>query len=243
MDYYDLIKGSNLKPPRFLIMKFLIIYPALNLTIIFPINFLEFFSPNFGLLSLFLIFPWFLLYYWSIFLFSLLFFAKLYLILIDLLHKPKEGLFSISLRDKDYLFYVLRKVIKKLILQLYNYYPLPWLKILALKVFNIKIPANVGILDSYIDSDFIEFGSETILGEGAIILSSIIIGDKLMVKKTVIGERTTIGAYSVISPGTVVEKGAILGMGSSTKINQHLETGWIYVGRPAQKLKKQDDQS
>ena len=140
MEYYDLIKGSNLKPPRFLLVKFLIIYPALNLTLIFQTIYLEYYSSTFKNLSLFFILPWLLLFYWSIFLLSLLFFAKLYLILIDLIHKPKEGLFNISLKDKDYLFYILRKVIKKLVLQLYNYYPLPWLKILALKIFNIKLP-------------------------------------------------------------------------------------------------------
>jgi len=233
-----IIKGSNLKPPRLLLIKFLIIYPALNFTLIFPINFIEFFSQLFGMLSLFFIFPFFLLYYWSIFLFSLLLFAKLYLILINLLHKPKEGLFKISVKDRDYMVYAIRKAIKQFILQLYNYFPLPWIKILPLKLFHIKIPSNVGILDSYIDSDFIEFGEESILGEGAIILSSIIINKHLLIKKTIIKERVTIGAYSIVAPGSVVENGAILGMGSSTKINQHLETGWIYVGRPAKKLRR-----
>jgi carbonic anhydrase/acetyltransferase-like protein (isoleucine patch superfamily) len=35
-----------------------------------------------------------------------------------------------------------------------------------------------------------------------------------------------------------MEKKSILGMGSYTKINQRLEEGWIYVGKPAKKLSK-----
>jgi carbonic anhydrase/acetyltransferase-like protein (isoleucine patch superfamily) len=136
----------------------------------------------------------------------------------------------------------MRKTIKEFILQLYDFFPLPWSKVFALNVFNVTIPPNAGILDSYIDSDFVEFGEEAILGEGAIVLSSIIMNGRLFIKKTIIGERVTIGAYSVVAPGTIIEKGTILGMGSYTKVNQRLEEGWIYVGRPAEKLKRIDEE-
>jgi hypothetical protein len=214
------------------------IFPALVFTAIFPLNFIELFYATFKGIPLFFILPFFLLYYWSLFIFCLLLFAKLYLILVNLIHTPQEGLFDVSLKDKDYLFYALRKSIKQFILKVYNYYPLPWIKILPLKLFHIKIPPDVGVLDSYIESDFVEFGSETILGEGAVILSSLLVDGKLLIKKTKIGERATIGAYSIVAPGTIVEDGAILGMGSYTNINQVLESNWIYIGRPAKKLKQ-----
>jgi carbonic anhydrase/acetyltransferase-like protein (isoleucine patch superfamily) len=132
----------------------------------------------------------------------------------------------------------LRRTTKEFVLKIFNFYPLPWGKILALKVFNIKIPCNTGVLDSFIDSDFIEIGNNTILGEGSIIMSSMVLGDVLFIKKIFLNDHSTIGAFSVIAPGTVVEEGAILGMGSYTHINQRLEKNFIYLGRPAKKWKK-----
>lgn len=118
---------------------------------------------------------------------------------------------------------------------------MPWAKILALKLFNIKILYNTGVLDSFIDSDFIEIGNNSILGEGSIIMSSLILGDFLLVKKVILKDGCTIGAYSVIAPGTIVEEGAILGMGSYTNINQRLEKNFIHFGRPAKKWNKIDN--
>ncbi|MFX1503541.1 MAG: hypothetical protein ACFFDH_21440 [Promethearchaeota archaeon] len=109
---------------------------------------------------------------------------------------------------------------------------------MALRVFSIKIPYNTGVIDSFIDSEFVEIGNNTILGEGSIIMSSMVLGDLLLVKKVILKDQTTIGAFSVIAPGTIVEERAILGMGSYTNINQRLEKDFIYLGRPAKKWKK-----
>ena len=165
--------------------------------------------------------------YHGIFILFLLIFSKLYLIIINLVHKPKEGIFKRSLNDKDFLFFVLRRNLKRFILKIYNYFPLPWAKLLALKILDIKIPYNTGVLDSYIDSDFVEIGNNVILGEGSIIMSSMIVGNLFLIKRVKLKDGCTIGAFSVISPGTVVEKGAILGMGSYTKVNQCLEQNSI----------------
>ncbi|MFW9882463.1 MAG: DapH/DapD/GlmU-related protein [Candidatus Thorarchaeota archaeon] len=124
---------------------------------------------------------------------------------------------------------------------MYNNFPLPWVKILALKIFNLKIHYNTGLLDSFVDSDFVEIGNNTILGEGSIVMSSLVIGDLLLVKKVILHDRCTIGAFSVISPGTIVEEGAIIGMGSYTDINQRIEENSIYYGRPAKRWKKSDN--
>ncbi|TFG01142.1 MAG: hypothetical protein EU541_00030 [Promethearchaeota archaeon] len=232
-----IIRGNNFKESRFFIIKFIMIWPSLFLTSVWIFNYIEIYHSLFWPWISFFLLPFLAIAFLGIFLLSVLLFAKLYLILINLIYKPKEGIFEMTLKNKDYLFYCLRKTIKEFILQLYDFFPLPWSKIFALNAFNVIIPPSAGILDSYIDSDFVKFGEESILGEGAVILSSIIINGNLLIKKTIIGERVTIGAYSVVAPGTIIEKGTILGMGSYTKINQRLEKGWIYVGRPAEKLK------
>ncbi|TET56082.1 MAG: hypothetical protein E3J52_12415 [Promethearchaeota archaeon] len=182
-----------------------------------------------------------LVIYYLNFIYFLLLFGKLILILANLIHQPKEGIFQRSSKDKDFLFYLLRRNLKSFVLRIFNYFPLPWAKILALKLFNIKIPYKTGVLDSFIDSDFIEIGNNTILGEGSIIMSSMVLGDFLLIKKVILKDGCTIGAFSVIAPGTIVEEGVILGMGSFTKINQRLEKGFIHFGRPAKKWKKNGD--
>jgi carbonic anhydrase/acetyltransferase-like protein (isoleucine patch superfamily) len=142
------------------------------------------------------------------------------------------------MHDKDFFFYLFRRNIKNFVLKIFNYFPLPWAKILALKIFNIKIANNTGVIDSFIDSDFIEIGNNAILGEGSIVMSSMVLGDFLYVKKVVLKDGCTIGAFSVITPGTIVEEGAILGMGSFTTIDQRLKKDSIHFGRPAKKWKK-----
>ncbi|MBY9006190.1 MAG: hypothetical protein KGD63_05485 [Candidatus Lokiarchaeota archaeon] len=233
-----IITGNNLRENRFFILKFLIVWPTLILTSCIILPFIEIFHSFFNLLTIIPILPFLVIVYFGSFILSLVFFAKLYLILFNLIHKPKEGFFKISVYNKDYYFYYLRKVLKEFVIKIFDYFPLPWSKVLPLKLFNIKLPSSAGVLDSYIDSDFIEFGEEAILGEGSIVMSSIVVGDRLLVKKTIIEDRVTIGAYSVVAPGTIAEEGSILGMGSYTKINQRLEKNWIYVGRPAKKLKE-----
>ncbi|MBY8982752.1 MAG: hypothetical protein KGD57_07375 [Candidatus Lokiarchaeota archaeon] len=238
MNSQIIIAGNNLRENRFFILKFLIVWPTLLFTSCIILPFIEIFHSMFSLIVLFLLIPFLIIVYFGSFILSLVFFAKLYLILFNLIHKPKEGFFKISVYNKDYYFHYLRKVLKEFVIKIFDYFPLPWSKIFPLKLFNIKLPSSAGILDSYIDTDFIEFGDEAILGEGSIVMSSIIIGNKLLIRKTVIEDRVTIGAYSVVAPGTIAEEGSILGMGSYTKINQRLEKNWIYVGRPAKKLKQ-----
>ncbi|MFX0030351.1 MAG: hypothetical protein ACFE8B_14155 [Candidatus Hermodarchaeota archaeon] len=230
------VTTTNVAPSRLLwlypILIWLSIFPT-SLFLVFFFNLFSLFIPTFVILCFL---PVSFVLYYGIFILFLLLFSKLYLILINLIHKPKEGIYRRSLNDKDFLFYILRRSIKVFILKIYNYFPLPWAKLLALRLLGIKISYNSGVLDSYIDSDFISIGNNVILGEGSIIMSSMIIGDSLIIKSVTLNDGCTIGAFSVISPGTVVEKGAILGMGSYTKVNQHIKEHTIYIGRPAKNL-------
>lgn len=175
--------------------------------------------------------------YYGMFILFLLLFSKLILTILILIHKPREGLFERSFKNNDYLFFIMRKNIKSLTLKIFNYFPLPWAKLLALKSLGIKVSYNSGVLDSYIDSDFIIIENNVILGEGSVIMSSMIVDEYLLIKRVLLKEGCTIGAFSVISPGTIVENGAILGMGSYTTINQYIEENSIYIGRPAKILR------
>ena len=216
-----------------LLQNFILVWLSLFPTSLLFVLFYNLFSLWIPTIVIICFLPVSIVLYYGIFFLLLLFFSKLYLIIINLIHKPKEGIFKRSLNDKDFLFFLLRRNLKRFILKIYNYFPLPWAKLLALRILGIKISYNIGVLDSYIDSDFVEIGNNVILGEGSIIMSSMIIGNLFLIKKVILKDGCTIGAFSVISPGTVVEEGAILGMGSYTQVNQCLKQNSIHIGRPA----------
>ncbi|MFX1344247.1 MAG: hypothetical protein ACFFAI_04015 [Promethearchaeota archaeon] len=223
-----------------LLQNFIIVWLSLFPTSLSFILFYVFFSLWVPTIVIICFLPVSIVLYYVIFILFLLFFSKLYLIILNLIHIPKEGIFKRSLNDKDFTFFILRRNLKRFILKIYNYFPLPWAKLLALKILGIKIPYNTGVLDSYIDSDFVEIGNNVILGEGSIIMSSMIIGNLFLIKRVILKDGCTIGAFSVISPGTVVEEGAILGMGSYTQVNQCLKENSIHIGRPAKRWKIND---
>ena len=222
------------------------LYPILIWLAFFPtslifISLFNFFSIWIDPIIIIIFLPISLVVYYGIFILFLLLFAKLILILLNLINKPKEGIFQRNFQDKNYRFFIIRKCLKRFVIKIYNFFPLPWAKILALKLLGIKIANNTGVLDSFIDSDFVEIGKNTLLGEGAIIMSSMVLGDYLFVKKVILQEGCTIGAFSVIAPGTIVEEGAILGMGSYTNLNQRLNKNCIHFGRPAKKWRDVND--
>ena len=73
------------------------------------------------------------------------------------------------------------------------------------------------------------------LGQGAVVLSSMIIGDHLLIKKVIIGDHVVIGGNAIVAPGTIIGKSTTLGVWAVTHINQVLEPNYIYIGKPAKK--------
>jgi carbonic anhydrase/acetyltransferase-like protein (isoleucine patch superfamily) len=163
--------------------------------------------------------------------------SKLILILINLTHKPKEGIFKTENGDRDYKYWILRTQVKKLVVWLINNSPLPWLNIWSFKWFGIKLDFSDSLTDAWCDVEFIKFGKNILVGQGAVVMSSMILGNYLIIKKTVIDDYSVIGGHSTISPGTIVGKESVVGALSITSYNQVLDKGWIYFGFPAVKLK------
>jgi len=172
-----------------------------------------------------------------IFILSTLFFSKLFLILINLIHVPKEGIFRAKAGDPDFDFWCLRIELKKVSLWIFRNCPLPWMDVLAFKWFGIKIDFSSNLQDSWTDAEFIEFGRKVMIGQGAVVMSSMVVGNYLIIKKIIFSDFALIGGQSTISPGTIFGKDTMLGAVSITNYNQFLEPGWIYSGIPARKLK------
>lgn len=172
-----------------------------------------------------------------------LFNAKLILLMLNLIHKPKEGVYMRFLSGgskagKDYRYWCMRNVVKRWPIWLSHKFPLPFLDNICFKLFNVKTKFSNSLFSGWVDTEFIEFGKEVVVGQGSIIQSSVIIGNLLIIRKTIIEDNVKVGAHSIIMPGTIVRKNAVLAASSMTTIGEELEEGWIYLGIPAAKFKK-----
>ncbi|MHA2038530.1 MAG: hypothetical protein ACW98X_19015 [Promethearchaeota archaeon] len=176
----------------------------------------------------------------SIYLFILacILFSKLLLILINLIHKPKEGIFKAEIGDTDFEFWTLRTELKKIALWFMRNSPLPWTDVVSLRLFGVDMDASSHLNDAWCDAEFIKFGRKNLIGQGVLIMSSMVVGSYLIIKKVVCDDYIMIGGHTTIAPGTIMGKESVIGAISSTTVNQVLEPNWVYFGIPAIKLKE-----
>jgi acetyltransferase-like isoleucine patch superfamily enzyme len=176
----------------------------------------------------------------SIYLFILacILFSKLLLILINLIHKPKEGIFKAEIGDTDFEFWTLRTELKKIALWFMRNSPLPWTDVVSLRLFGVDMDASSHLNDAWCDAEFIKFGRKNLIGQGLLIMSSMVVGSYLIIKKVVCDDYIMIGGHTTIAPGTIMGKESVIGAISSTTVNQVLEPNWVYFGIPAIKLKE-----
>ncbi len=165
-------------------------------------------------------------------------FAKLILVIIKAILKPKEGIFLRDASDKDYRYWSLRNTVKKWPIWLSHKFPFPFLDNICFKVFGVKTKFSNSLFEGWVDCEFIEFGKNVIIGQGSIIQSACIVGKLLIIKKTIIEDNVRIGAHAICMPGTHIRKNSVLAANSVATVGQELEEGWIYVGVPATKYKK-----
>ncbi len=186
----------------------------------------------------FLLFPFNFLILIYLLQFSAIFFSVLFLSVINLIHKPKEGVFKRNINDRDYFFWNLRNIIKKWPLYIAASNPFPWFKNrFTLRFYGVKI-GNKSICDnSWISSEFVSIGKNVIIGMGSTLLSFGIEQDNFFIKKIVIEDNVLIGAKCPLMYGTIMKEGAKLSAHSFTNPNQVLEKNLIYMGHPA-KLKE-----
>ncbi|MFX1455291.1 MAG: hypothetical protein ACFFDB_07925 [Promethearchaeota archaeon] len=173
-----------------------------------------------------------------IFILACILFSKLLLLLINLIHKPKEGIFKAEIGDTDFEFWTLRTELKKIALWFMRNSPLPWTDVVSLRLFGVDMDASSHLNDAWCDAEFIKFGRKNLIGQGATIMSSMVVGKYLIIKKVVCDDYIMIGGHTTIAPGTIMGKESVIGALSSTTFDQILEPKWVYFGIPAIKLKE-----
>ena len=172
-----------------------------------------------------------------LFIFGCVLFSKLFLILINLLHKPKEGIFKAEKGNREFEFWQIRIQLKKISIWLLNNCPLPWMNVLAFRWFGVKVDFSSHMIDAWVDTEFISFGRKVMVGQGAVVMSSMILGKYLIIKRVYLDDYTVVGGQTSVSPGTIIGQDTVLGALSTTTFNQVLEQSWLYFGFPAKKLK------
>ncbi|MFW9971529.1 MAG: acyltransferase [Candidatus Odinarchaeota archaeon] len=177
--------------------------------------------------------------WWGSYLLISLLLGKLVLIILKLIHKPVEGLFRIERRNRDYSFFCLRITVKKFIFWIWNNFCFPWISNFAFKMCDVSADFKSTMFDGWSDVEFIEYGNNIMIGQGAQIFSSIVLRidnlDYLLIKKVIIGDHVVLGGNSIVAPGTIIGKGTTLGVWTITHVNQILEPNYIYFGSPARK--------
>ena len=188
-------------------------------------------------ISSIILLPVALFFMYFIFIFSCVFLSKLFLTLINLIHKPKEGVFLAEKGNKDFEFWCLRTELKKLAVWLLRNCPWPWMDTLAFRWFGMRIDFYSHLNKAWCDTEFVNVGRKVMVGQGAVIMSSMVVGKYLIIKKVIFDDYVVVGGQSVIAPGTIVGKDTITGALGFSNYGQVLESGWVYFGMPLGKFK------
>lgn len=67
------------------------------------------------------------------------------------------------------------------------------------------------------------------------------VGHKVMLHGCTIGDRVLVGMGSILLDGVVVENDVMIGAGSLVPQNKRLESGFLYLGSPAKKIRRLTD--
>jgi acetyltransferase-like isoleucine patch superfamily enzyme len=175
---------------------------------------------------------------------SALIFSLLFLVVIKLIHRPREGVFRRDIKDKEYKYWNLRNAVKKWPLYVTASNPFPWLKNrFILRFFGAKIGSKTICDNGWISSEFVSIGKNVIMGMASTAISFGIEQDKFILKKIIIEDDALIGAKCVLMPGTIIKRGAKLSAHSYTNYNDVLDEGKIYRGHPAKLEKEKEDRN
>ncbi len=108
-------------------------------------------------------------------------------------------------------------------------------------IHKIRIGERTNIQDASVlhvthDSDYAPGGFALLIGNG------VTVGHACILHGCQIGDHCLIGMGSIIMDGAVVEPEVMLAAGSLVSPGKTLESGYLWMGRPAQRVRALDDQ-
>ena len=85
--------------------------------------------------------------------FAAIFFAKILLVIVNVIHHPREGVFLRTPEDKDYRYWSLRNTIKRWPIWLAHRFPFPGtLDNICFKVFGVKTKISNSLFEGWVDT-------------------------------------------------------------------------------------------
>jgi acetyltransferase-like isoleucine patch superfamily enzyme len=154
----------------------------------------------------------------------------------------EEGVYEYSTSDLNSLRWMLLCQLYTPIRKILEIVPLPGVKRLYLKMLGMRIGCNTLIGGVIKDPCVTEVGSNTTIGEYAVIYAHMHDYSKntLTVKKIKIGDNCIIGAGAIIMPGVTMEDNSIVGAGAVVPKNYTVKTGNIYIGNPLKEMEQKN---
>ncbi|MBO6716693.1 MAG: gamma carbonic anhydrase family protein [Rhizobiaceae bacterium] len=99
-----------------------------------------------------------------------------------------------------------------------------------------KRSISVGLHTNIQDNTTIRsIGADVRIGRNATI------GHNVTMDDCTVGDASLIGIGATLAPGTLVESDVLVAAGAATEAGQKLDTGWLYAGSPARKLRPLED--
>lgn len=132
----------------------------------------------------------------------------------------------------------------------------------ALVLGNVQIGENCSIWPMTVirgDVNFIRIGNNTNIQDNSVLHvthdgpynpggfslkvgSNVTVGHRVILHGCEIGDSCLIGMGATIMDGVVIEANNIIGAGSLVSPNKHLESGYLWIGSPARKVRKLSDE-
>lgn len=117
--------------------------------------------------------------------------------------------------------------------------PVPLMRIVYL-LLGAKLGDNTYSSGIILDPMFVEIGSNSIVGQFALIIPHVIENEKLGHYPVKIGNNVTIGANAIVMAGVTIEDNALVATGALVKKGTHIPAGEIWGGVPAKCIRKSD---
>ena len=113
--------------------------------------------------------------------------------------------------------------------------PVPIMRVIY-QVLGARLGANTYSSGIILDPPMVEIGSDSIVGQFALLVPHVIEGHKLAHYKIRIGNHVTVGAHSVVLSGVTIENNAIVATGAVVSKGTHIGAGEVWGGVPAKRL-------
>ena len=157
------------------------------------------------------------------------------------IHPLREGeIMEKSKEEFGYHVYLLFYLILFYPLMRSGFMPVPLMRLVYLAL-GARLGANTYSSGIILDPPFIEIGSNSIVGQYALLVPHVIEGRRLAHYKIRVGNNVTVGAHAVVLSGVSIGDNAVVATGAIVPKGSVIGAGEIWGGVPARLLRKSAD--